>query len=255
VGWFWYLITLLPVIGLVKLGMQAMADRYTYIPFVGLYIAFTWCIHDMVGNGRYVKRTIIISAGASLMALMLCTARQVPHWKDSVSLFQHAVEATRGNYMAHKFLGNALAEEGRHKEAMGHLKTALRLYPDFAGAHNDLAVVLVAQGRHGEAVSHLHEVLRIEPSYGRAHYNLAYTLAQQQRITEAVYHYSEAIRLDPQDAKAHINLGLLLEGEGKLDQAIEHYSEAMGIDPLDAIARNNLKRALEKAQHLEQKLK
>ncbi len=240
VGWLWYLGTLIPVIGLVQVGLQAMADRYTYVPLIGLFIMIVWSVPDIWVRWRYRGVVLSISAGLLLSILMIITRLQLIHWHNSMTLFEHALDATTRNFLAHNNLGVALAEQGKIEKAIVHYTEALRINPNFAKAHNNLGRNLAYQGKNLEAIAHYTEALRIDPNYAKAHKNLGLFLARQGKNQEAIVHYTEALRIDPHDAEVHNNLGRVLARQGKFQEAITHYTEALRIAPHHAEAHNNL---------------
>ena len=240
VGWLWYLGMLVPVIGLVQVGSQPRADRYTYLPLIGLFIVVAWGIPDLV-LGRSRRAFVLWPASALVLLACMITARgQVRHWRSSIPLWEHAVKVTAGNYRAQHNLGHALAREGRTPEAITHYEEALRLKPDYAEAHNNLGSALADQGRIDEAIAHYDEALHLLPDYAEAHNNLGAALTGQGRTDEAVRHLSEAVRLEPSRAESHGNLGVALARQGRFDEAIRHFSEAVRLRPQDAQARRNL---------------
>jgi len=241
VGWLWYLGTLVPVIGLVQVGIQSMADRYTYIPLIGIFIIIAWGISDLAERCNYRKDLLIVTSAILLSILTVVTWFQVRHWSNSITLFKHAINVTANNYMIHNNMGTALAELGKIDAAIAHYAEALQINPGYAKAHNNLGNALDRQGRVDEAIDHYAEALRINSGYAKAHYNLGNVLARQGRVDEAIDHYAEALRINPGYAKAHNNLGNTLARQGKLDEAIGHYSEALRIRPDDAETRANLK--------------
>ena len=240
VGWLWYLFTLLPVIGLVQVGGQAMADRYTYVPSIGLFILVVWGMVDLAARWRAPKFLLPVGAGVVLSALMACTWMQVSYWRDSITLYEHSLEVTRRNPLILKNLGAALAKQGKMDQAEAHYAEALYLNPDYAEAHNDLGAALAKQGKMDQAEVHFAEALRLNPDYAEAHNNLGAALAKQGKMDQAEAHYAEALRLNPNYAEAHNNLGMALAAQGKTDQAEAHYAEALRLNPSLAEAHNNL---------------
>jgi tetratricopeptide (TPR) repeat protein len=244
VGWLWYLVTLVPVIGLVVIGPFAMADRYTYVSLIGLFILITWGVTELVGRMRYGKIGLALTSAVLLPILMAITWVQTGYWQNSGILYEHAIDVTVGNYVAHNNLGIALAEKGRPHDAILNYSKALQIEPDFIEAHNNLGVVLVKQGRITEAIEHYTYILRIKPNLAGTHNNLGKALEAQGRLSEAIPHYLEALRIDPNDTDVSINLGLALEAQGKIDEAIRQYREALRFAPCHAGIHNNLGAAL-----------
>lgn len=238
-GWFWYLGTLLPVIGLVQVGAQARADRYTYVPEIGLAIALVWGMADWLR--RWPRARVALAAAVSLACLPV-TRAQVAHWRNSETLFRHALAVTSANDVAEHNLGNYLMDvPGRLPEAIAHLEASLRLYPQSAKAHTDLGAALArVPGRLPEALAEYQAALRLAPDSPIAHNSLGSTLAQMGRLPEAVAEYREASRLAPDSGIPHNNLGNALARMGHVPEAIAEYETALRIDPEYAEAHNNL---------------
>lgn len=246
VGWLWYLVTLLPVAGVIRRAPHNVADRYTYLPLVGLFIMIAWGVPHLVAGWRSRRLVLGILTGTLFLCLTVLTWLQVRYWKDSVTLFEHVVSITADNVLAHNNLAVALEMQGRFDEAVSHYSEALRLDPKIAKLRNNLGAVLIKQHRFEEAVFHFSEALRIEPDYAEAHYNLGIATGEQGKAQEAVGHFSEALRIDPEYAAAHHRLGLILEEEGHFEEAIGHYSEAVRIRPNHAETHFDLGDALAK---------
>jgi protein O-mannosyl-transferase len=230
VGLFWYFGTLIPVIGLVQVGDQAMADRYTYIPLIGLFIIIAWGASDLLVKWRYRKIFLGVSAVIILSALIVCTFFQTSHWRNTITLFENAVKVTENNYKALNNLGTALIDKGKYDEAIVYLSEALIINPQKTGARNNLANVLFLQGKPDEAVFHYNEILKFNPQKTNARNNLANVLFAQGKPDEAVLHYKEAIKINP-EADVHYNLAYVLSFQEKLDEAVFHYKEAIRINP------------------------
>lgn len=243
-GWLWYLITLVPVIGLVQVGRQSMADRYTYIPFIGLFIMIAWGLQIIAGETRRRRAAVSAAAGIMLLALTACTWLQIGHWKDSMTLFSHAVKTVPDNYVAHESLGYALAQSSRFDEAEYHYTEALRISPDYERALTGMGNVLVKQGKIEEAIQYTNRALLLNPDSIEAHFNMGFALTKQGRDKEAVHHYSEGLRKDPDNAEIHFILGVTLATQGQLDEGIRHFSEALRIEPGFAEAHYSLGVAL-----------
>ncbi|MBW1801334.1 MAG: tetratricopeptide repeat protein [Deltaproteobacteria bacterium] len=216
VGWLWYLITLLPVIGLLQAGLQGLADRFTYIPLIGLFIIPAWGMPCLWEKWRIKKWRLSLTAFAVLLALMVCAGFQVRCWRDSVTLFTHALEVTEDNDVAHKNLGNALARQNSLEKAAYHLREAIRIRSDDADTHNDLGVVLVRQGKLEKALRHFETALRIKPDSEKVHYNLGFTFTKMGQFEKAFKHYSDALRIKPGFKEARHNMMAL---KRKMDRA------------------------------------
>ena len=240
-GWLWYLGTLLPLIGLKQVGLwPAMADRFAYVPLIGLFIMVVWGIADLTAGWRYGRSALTWGSGALLAALMLLTWNQLHYWRNSTALFEHALAVTENNYVAHNNLGTALDEQGLAKEAMVHFSEAVRIRPNFSRAHNNLGNSLTRQGKYREAIRHFYKALEVEPNMPGFHLNLGNALETQGNSEEAAFHYSKALQLDPAFAEAYFNLGNLLARQGKVEEAISCLSRALECKPNFAEAHNSL---------------
>jgi Flp pilus assembly protein TadD len=251
-GWLWYLVTLLPVIGLIQVGEQAMADRYTYVPLIGLFISIVWGIANFFEGYRQRKIIYTLLSAVLIPALMVCTWLQLHYWQNSITLFEQALKVTENNDVAHNTLGSSLARKGRLEEAIGHFLAGLQCKPTSAGLHNNLANALVSQGKLDEAIAHYVKALELRPNYADAHTNLGAALASQGRFEEAMFNYYEALRIEPNSAQAHNNFGVLLTNTGKVEEAIVHYSKALELSPDYAEAHNNLGDALARQGKLQE---
>jgi tetratricopeptide (TPR) repeat protein len=281
VGWAWYLGTLLPVIGLVQVGAQARADRYTYVPMTGLAIMLAWGAAEVAGWRPNFKPVVTALAVVGCAACGPLAWAQIGQWKDSQTLFAHALEVTQGNYLAHHNLGVALADAGRLREAIAQFEEALRIRPEYAQArtdlgnalskapgraaeaiaqyqaalaimpgspipHNDLGNALMKAGRVRDAIAEYETALRMKPDYAAAHNNLGKALAGMPgRRAEAMAQYEAALRMRPDLVEAHVNRGqALAEMPGRMAEAIAEYQAALRIRPDAAEAHHGLGRAL-----------
>lgn len=252
VGWLWYLITLVPVIGLVQVGSQAMADRYTYVPLLGPLVAAAWGLAELAAWTRRPAWVFSLAAGALLAVLTLGTMRQVSYWRDAVTLFEHALRVSGPSPVVHVHLGSALMTACKLAEAREHFYATLRLQPGHAAAHINLGMVFQAEGNMDQALAHYHEALRLCPTCPTAHYNLGVALFSQRNYEQTAFHFREALRLRPDHLQAHANLGIVLYLQGDVDQAITHYREALRLQPGEAEVHNNLGVALVARKELDQ---
>jgi tetratricopeptide (TPR) repeat protein len=249
VGWFWYLGTLVPVIGLIQVGKQSIADRYTYLPSIGIAIILTWGVVYLLPKVK-LRKIIIIPAALILAVLTFLTWQQCGYWKNSISLFSHVLQATKDNYLAHNNLGSALAADGKNDEAIAHYRKAIEINPYADFSYFNLVAALVTQGRMEEAIAEI----KINPNQQEAHSHLGGVLAAQgkklaaqgkklaaQRMNEeAINQYLAAIKLNPDKEEVHSNLGVVLAAQGRNEEAITQYLAAIKINPNYADAHYNL---------------
>ncbi len=243
-GWLWYLVTLVPVIGIVQVGLQSMADRYTYIPLIGLFIMVAWGIEDILKGRHYRQAASLLSGIFVIGALALSSSQQLRHWKNSIELFSYANSVTRNNYLAQESLGSALVYEGKIEEAVGHFSEAIKIDPDVANGYYNMGVALEKLKKPEEAARFYAETIALMPNSERAHKNLGALLARAGRRDEAAAHFAEALRINPGYLNAHFNIGVLLFDRGNFYEALPHLSYVVRSDPGNEIARNYLLRCL-----------
>jgi tetratricopeptide (TPR) repeat protein len=242
VGWFWFVGTLVPVIGLVQVGRQASADRYTYVPLIGLFLIVAFGIQDLFASSQAGKLGYITAAAITIAACMYGTRTQLEYWSDSRLLWQHTLDVTSNNALAHNNLGTALEDAGEVDKAIFHYSEAARIEPQYAEAHYNLAKALLQSGkveRAAEADRHLLEALNIKPDLAEAQSALGTHLLTQGKIDEAISHLSQAIRLKPGYAIAHNSLASAYVNQGRIEEAISECLEAVRLDPRYIQARNN----------------
>jgi len=231
VGWFWFLGTLVPVAGIFPLWLHAHADRYTYLPQIGLLIAAAWLIKDISARWKY--RTSILTIIAVLIITALCVASyiQVTIWRDSLSLWAHTLHNTSHNHIAHDHLGCALYESDKVDEAFEQFQQALRIKPTYAPAHNHLGAALAQTGNIGKAFRHFTTALEINPHYAAAHNNLGMALLGQNSLKRAVSSFQNACLLNPSSTTYHFNLALALQKQGDITAALKYFNKALTVDP------------------------
>ena len=241
VGWFWYTGTLVPVVGLVQVGTQAMADRYTYIPLIGLFIIAVWGITDLLRRWKHGRAVAAALAVIIFSALGVRTAIQVGFWQNNVSLYRNAIRVNDKNDLAHNNLGVALEAMGKRNQAISHYKKSVGINPLNVDAFNNLANALADEKKLGEAEKYYRKVLKIEPENAVYHYNLGVLYIRQGKTEEALKQFAEAIRNKHDFAKVYNHTGLVLARQGKLKKARIFFLKAIQIDPGFAAARRNLK--------------
>jgi len=253
-GWLWYLVTLVPVIGLVQVGSQSMADRYTYLPLIGIFIMLAWGMRIAAGNER-IRRTAV--SAVAIVLVLACAARtwsQLGYWKNGITLFSHAASSVSGNYIAHEALGLALAKNGRFDEAITHYSESLKIWPEYDRALIGMGNVLVRQGRMDEAATFANRALSLKPDFSEAHFLLGFALMNQGRNDEALYHYFAGLRSDPENEGIHHIIGVILGVQGKLDESIGQFNEALRIKPDYADAHYGLGVALLRQGHVDESI-
>jgi len=231
VGWLWYVGTLIPVIGLVQAGSQALADRYAYLPIIGLLIGIVWTAAGFVCDRKIEVRWPAISAVAALTIFSITTWVQAGYWKDSSNLFSHTLSVTSKNYVAHNNLGLALGAEGKPDEAAFHFLRSLQIHPNYAPAHINLGNALVQKGKVEEAIRHYSTALKLKPGNSRAYKNYGLAMVRMSRLQEATSLFRKALQIDPDYPDAHNDIGVALAVQGKIDEAISHFKEALRLAP------------------------
>ena len=282
VGWLWYLGTLVPVIGLVQVGSQSMADRYTYIPLVGLFIALAWGAERIVAGWPRWKSPAILLSIVAISGLLFLARSQVETWKNSVTLFEQALAATEVNPVAHQKIGEFYLDRNDCSRAVPHFLKAIEMKENYAYAYHGLGVcasretppagalyffrhalqldpqltrtllsrgvLLMQLGRHEEAVEDFRQLLRLDPSHEAAHTNLGLIFVHLGKPEDAEAHLSEALRVNPRSAQALNNLGLVRMGQGRTEEAIASFLRARELVPGNAVIDANLTIAREKRQ-------
>ena len=248
-GWFWFLGTLVPVIGLVAVGEQSMADRYTYVPLVGVLILVAWGAEEMTRRWRYQTFSLSAASVVVIVACIVLTRQNLGYWRTSETLFRHVIAVTGDNYSAHCNLGNALMGQGRTEEALSEFQTAAKLKPDSSENHCNVGVALANLNRLDEAIGEFQYAARLNPDNGLAHHDLGMALERKDQLDQATREYEEAIRLMPDYAPAHNSLGVALAKKGRLDKALTQFQAAVRLDPTFQPAQDNLKMALDLKTH------
>lgn len=286
VGWLWYLGTLVPVAGFIKIGAHSMADRYTYVPLIGLFIMVAWGFSDLFARWSWRREALTASAVAILCLLSITTWVQLRHWQNSLTLFQHTLAVTENNYVILNNMGAALAEKGEAEQALACYRKALAIKPDDVDARYNMGNILVRLDRPREAVAQYADVLRLKPGLATAHNNMGLALLLLGKTEDAIAHFNEALRIDPSFDQARYNLnritagrtqrgvgdvvmpdpskedrntaegkmraGLSLVAKGRMDEAMAYFQEALKLDPKLAAAHVNLGLAYAYTQRLDQ---
>ncbi len=239
-GWLWYLVTLVPVIGIVQVGGQAMADRYTYVPLIGIFVAVAWGARDAAAAGPLRRAGVLVACTIVLAAFLTLTVRQVAVWRDTETLFSHALRVTQRNYVARTYLGIALKERGEVEAAIEQLEEVLAMGAAFADAPHALARIYEERGDLERAAGYDRLALDIEPDHAGALVDLGRMLQEQGRLEQALAHYEHALGLRPDDAQLLTNAGVVLTLLGRPDEAVERLERAARLDDRDAQVWSNL---------------
>ncbi|MFH0997709.1 MAG: tetratricopeptide repeat protein [Pseudomonadota bacterium] len=237
VGWFWYLGTLIPVIGLVQVGFQGYADRYTYIPLIGLFIMIAWQIPQMVQSWKHKTIALSVCATGILSVLWVLTSFQIRYWENSITLFKHAMTSTSENFVAHHNLGFSLAQKGNYNEAIVHYYQAIRIFPGFCDPYNNLGFISYKQGNFQEGILHYQNAIACNPNSASSYYMLANLYFELKQIDKTITNYAKALQIRPDFVEAMTNLGIALALTGRFDESLALFKEAIRIDPGFADAR------------------
>jgi Flp pilus assembly protein TadD len=240
VGWFWYLGTLIPVIGLIQVGAQGMADRYTYIPLIGLFIIAAWGISDLLKKWHYNRIILVIFSIIIIFAFSTRSYFQIRHWENSTTVFKNAVKVTDNNWLAYSNLGLALMRDGKSNDAVFYFKKTLQIRPNFLKTLDNLGIVLCRLEKFEEALFYYSKALKIDPKHAGIHNNIANVLTALGKLEKAVQHYKKAILIDPEFAEAHYNIANVLVTQKELDKAILYYESAIKKDSEYSDAHYNL---------------
>lgn len=239
IGWLWYLGTLVPVIGFVQIGNQAMADRYSYVPLIGLFIMVAWGMEEL-WTKRRLKRVMITCLISVLLIYAAIAWNQVGYWKNSQSLYKHALSVTKDNYLAHNNLGMVFYNQGRLKKALPHFREALRFKPQYIQANNNMGMALIRIGYPAKALPYLGSALRVNPNYAEANNNMGAAFLKLGKAEQARVYFERVVSLQPKDARWYNNLGAAYYQLGKQMQALKMFQMAVDLNPDYDEARKNL---------------
>lgn len=246
IGWLWYIVTLAPVIGLVQVGSHAHADRYTYIPLIGLFMVAVWGSSHLLRGFKYERILLMAIWGVVLSFLAVVSWHQLQYWRDSVPLLQHTIRVTDRNYVMYNNLGVALFQQGKLDEAAASFEKVLQIKPDYADALSNMGLVTAFRGEADQAKFYYMKALTVKKDNEKAHNNLANLYADQGKLSEAVDHYREALKLNPDNADVYNNLGMALMRQNRLEEALGSFEEALKIKPGHTEARSNMNNTLRK---------
>ncbi len=260
VGWFWYLGTLVPVIGFVQVGDQSMADRYAYVSFIGLFTIIAWGVSQNLFKTKYAKMITALACILIIIMLSMTTYNQVKVWENTATLFKGALKSTPNNYLAYNMLGLDAADKGDNELALSYYNVALKIRPDFDQAYNNAGLVLVKMGRRSEALKYFEKAIQINKFSAEAYYNFGLFLMQENNFDRAASYFNKVIAIKKNSGSgllvnAHINLGVIFAKSGDTKKALEHFQEALRYNPHSAAAKRNydIVRAMQEKNWIDEK--
>lgn len=255
VGWCWYIGTLVPVIGLVQVGAFALADRYTYIPLIGIFMMCVWGIGDLLNHWRLHKAIITIATSLCIIFLMSATYVQLGYWRTSETLFRHALKVTDNNYIAHGSLALALVEKKQYEQANKHFTVALHIKPDYAPTYQFWGFAMIRQGKRNEAIQYFYRALDINPDFIEVRYRLAEILPEVGRLNEAANQYRAILKKKPKDCQTLNKFGIMLVNNNHPNEAMAEFKKVVQLCPTHAGAQNNLAVILYRQGQLDEAIK
>jgi tetratricopeptide (TPR) repeat protein len=241
VGWFWYLGTLVPVIGIVQAGSQSMADRYAYVPFIGLFVIIVWGAEQILSKVISLKKLFIFATAFIIVIFTVATYNQIKLWSNTVTLFEDALKKDPNNYLAHNILGIEAANRGDYNLALSHFSVVLKIRPDLDGIYNNVGNVLLKMGRRQDAVKQYEKALELNNNSAEAHNNIGTVLLLENKLDKAVFHFNNTLKIKPDYINALNNLGVALARMGKLDEATMNFEKILKLKPDDESAQKNIR--------------
>ena len=240
VGWFWFLGTLVPVIGLIQVGFQAMADRYTYVPLIGIFIVMSWGLTQLFWTSRYRKWLVAFAAAFFMSMAVFTTYHQVSVWKNNFTLFGHVMKFNPNNYLAYNIMGFTMAKYGDDEKALHYYYMALKINPEYDPAYINAGIVLQKLGRLDDAIYCYKKALQINHKSAEAEYNLGIILMSKNKEEEAIDHLNKSLKIKPGDSDAHNNLGVALMRTGNTEKALVHFQEALRLNQNSPVVQKNI---------------
>ena len=236
-GWLWFLLTLIPVLGIVQAGMQAMADRFAYVPMIGFLVLIVWAASELLRDHSRVAAAL---GAAALAGCIAVTGIQLRYWQNNETLWRHALDVTSNNFIAHYGLGYVLIGQEKYDEALFHTEKALRLKPDLVLSHYQIAVIKDRQGKYDEAIPEYEQALKMKWDWAEAHRALLNAYYHAGKTNLAINHLKKLVDAAPQNPGGHFELAEALNAAGNFPEAVQHYRDVARLAPLWAIPRNNL---------------
>ena len=245
VGWLWYIVTLLPVIGIIRIGVQSRADRYTYIPLIGIGVGVIWGISFLLKRSAKATALGVFGGLLLLSALAVLSYRQVHYWRNSIALFEHTLSVTSNNFVAHNNLAAALIQENRFAEAIAHCRLSLAINPNSGEPYVNIGQAFAQQGDLPQAVQNYRLALELNPGNPFAHNNLGNAFALQHDPDRALEHYRHAVQLMPLNPDFYCNIGKIYAAQGMLAEAVSNFRKALDLNPASENASSQLEKVLQ----------
>ena len=245
VGWFWYLGTLLPVIGIIQIADHTMADRYAYVPLIGIFFMIAWGMEQISSKAVYLKKIFMFAAVLIIALLTVSTHHQIKLWTNTIDLFENALKKDPNNYMAYHIIGRETAKNGDNEKALYYYDMALKIRSRFHPAYFFKAHALMRMGKRDEAYDNFVKAIQAKKSFAEAYHNLGFLCLEDNNLDKAIEYYAKAIAIKPDYTEAYNDLGAALVRKGRIPEAIIKFQEALKIDPQNKIAQRNIRIAME----------
>jgi len=246
VGWFWYLGTFVPVIGFIQIADHTMADRYAYVPFIGIFMMIAWGGEKFSSKNVFLKKVFIMTVTLVIIFFAFTSRHQVNLWADTVTLFENTLERDPDNHMAYQIIGQEMAKRGEHQKALTYFDTALKMRPQFFPAYSNKALVLKKMGKHGEALKNFEMAARLNKNSPELFYNLSFVYLEERNYDKSLQYALKAIRMKPDYEEAYNIAGIASVEAGKIKEGINYFQKSLRINPHNLHAQRNLKITLEK---------
>lgn len=246
VGWFWYLGTLFPVSGIIHIGPHTMADRYAYVPFIGLFIIIAWGMEQISSKGVFLKKILIPASVLTILLFTVAACNQIKIWTDTITLFENAIKKNPNNYLAYQVLGQEMSKNGENEKAIYYYDMALKANPNFSPAYSNKGLILKTIGRREEAFKNFQKAIQTNKFSVEAYHNMGVFYFENTNLNESIKYFLKAIEINPDYIESYNCLGVALAEKGNIEEGIKYFEKALRINPNNANAQKNLKIALER---------
>jgi Tfp pilus assembly protein PilF len=251
VGWFWYLGTFVPVIGIIQIADHTMADRYAYVPFIGIFIIIAWGAEEVLSKTFFLKKILIFILVLIIMFFTVASRNQVNLWVDTVTLFENALEKDPNNHMAYQIIGQEMAKRGEYEKALKYFDMTLKIRPQFYPAYNNKAVVFQKIGKRHEALQNFEMSARIYKFSAETYFSIGFIYLEDGKFNQSIEYALKAIKIKPDYQAAYDMAGIAFVEKGKIQEGIKYFEKSLRINPLNKNTQNNLRMALEKSKKID----